>query len=121
MGQVDDALVTGGLVLLNALVGIYQESQAKYKLDRLALQVRAEARVIRSGEEHSIDPDEIVMGDVVVCEAGDEILADGRMVGDRLRHERGEHRHLGRGRRALVEPHRPDVRAERRPVRSRRV
>ncbi len=82
MGQVGDALVTAGLVLLNVIMGVYQEARAKYKLDRLALQVQAKASVVREGEERSIDPDEIVIGDVLVCRAGDQILADGRMIGD---------------------------------------
>lgn len=81
MGQVGDALVTAGLVLLNVVVGVYQEGRAKYKLDRLALQVRAKASVIREGVERSIDPDEIVLDDVLICRAGDQILADGRVIG----------------------------------------
>lgn len=80
MGQADDAFVTAGLVLLNVLVGTYQEARAKYKLDRLALQVRAEAKVVRDGEERSIDPDEVVMGDILICHPGDQIVADGRMI-----------------------------------------
>lgn len=81
MGQVGDALITAGLVLLNVLVGVYQEARAKYKLNRLALQVQTKASVIRGGVERSIDPQEIVLGEVVVCRAGDQILADGRMIG----------------------------------------
>jgi cation-transporting ATPase E len=82
MGQVGDALVTAGLVLLNVIVGVYQEARAKYKLDRLALQIQAKASVVREGQERSIEPDEIVVGDVLVCRAGDQILADGQMIGD---------------------------------------
>jgi cation-transporting ATPase E len=81
MGQTQDALVTAGLVLLNVVVGVYQEAQAKYKLDRLALLVRSKASVIRSGIEKTIDPDEIVQGDLLICRAGDQILADGKLVG----------------------------------------
>ena len=80
MGQYGDALVTAGLVLLNVVVGVYQESRAKYKLDRLALQVRAKASVIREGVETTIDPDEIVLDDVLVCRVGDQIMADGRVI-----------------------------------------
>lgn len=81
MGQVGDALVTAGLVLLNVVVGVYQEARAKHKLDQLALQVRVKASVVRAGVERSINPDEIVLGDVLICRAGDQIMADGRMVG----------------------------------------
>lgn len=81
MGQIGDAVVTAGLVLLNVIVGVYQEGRAKYKLDQLTLQVQAKANVIRSGEERSIDPQEIVLGDLLICQAGDQILADGRLTG----------------------------------------
>lgn len=81
MGQYGDALVTAGLVVLNVLVGVFQEARAKRKLDQLSLQVQANAKVIRSGEERVIDPQEIVEGDILICQAGDQILADGRVSG----------------------------------------
>ena len=83
MGQVEDAWVTAGLVLLNVVVGVYQEGLAKYKLDRLALQVRTRATVVRAGIEKIIEPEEIVQGDVLICRAGDQILADGHLVGSK--------------------------------------
>lgn len=82
MGLGGDALVTAGLVLFNVLVGTIQEMRAKYKLDRLALQVRTKVNVIRGGAERAIDPDDIVIDDVLICHAGDQIQVDGRLVSD---------------------------------------
>ncbi|MEJ2737032.1 MAG: HAD-IC family P-type ATPase [Anaerolineae bacterium] len=82
MGQFGDAVVTAGLVLLNVIVGVYQEGRAKHKLDQIALLTRPKATVIRDGEETSVDPGEIVQGDVLVARPGDQIVVDGDVVGD---------------------------------------
>ena len=82
MGQIGDALVTGGLVLMNVIVGVFQEGRAKHKLEQIALLTRPKATIIRSGEEKTVDPDEIVLGDVLVARPGDQILVDGQVIGD---------------------------------------
>ena len=82
MGQLGDALVTAGLVLLNVIVGVFQEGRAKRKLDQIALLMRPKATVIRGGQEKSVDPSEIVLGDLLVVRAGDQIVVDGQVVGD---------------------------------------
>lgn len=83
MSHFGDALVTAGLVLLNVVAGVAQESRAKWKLDRLALLARPKASVIRGGQERTVDPSEIVLGDVLVIRPGDQIVVDGEIVGDR--------------------------------------
>ena len=82
MGQIGDALVTAGLVLLNVIVGVSQEGRAKRKLEQIALLARPKATVVRSGQEKSIDPGEIVLGDVLVVRPGDQIVVDGQVIGD---------------------------------------
>jgi cation-transporting ATPase E len=82
MGQMGDAVVTAGLVLLNVIVGVYQEGRAKRKLDQIALLTRPKATVVRDGEEESVDPGEIVLGDVLVARPGDQIVVDGDVIGD---------------------------------------
>jgi cation-transporting ATPase E len=82
LGQLDDAIVTAGLVLMNVIVGVYQEGRAKRKLDQLALLTRPHATVIRSGQEQSVDPDELVLGDLLLARPGDQIVVDGEVVGD---------------------------------------
>jgi len=80
MGQYGDALVTAGLVLLNVLVGVFQESRAKQRLEQIALLTRPKATVIRDGEERSLDPSEIVLGDVLLARPGDQIVVDGQVL-----------------------------------------
>jgi cation-transporting ATPase E len=84
LGQVGDAVVTAGLVLMNVLVGVYQESRAKYKLDQITLLARPKATVLREGQETEVDPAEIVLGDVLIVRPGDQIVVDGIVIGDRL-------------------------------------
>lgn len=81
MGQIGDAVVTAGLVLLNVVVGVFQEGRAKRKLERIALLTRPRATVVRGGEEKEVDPAQIVLGDVLIARAGDQIVVDGEVVG----------------------------------------
>jgi cation-transporting ATPase E len=82
MGHFGDAVVTAGLVLLNVIVGVYQEGRAKRKLDQIALLTRPKATVVRDGQELGIDPGEVVLGDVLIARPGDQIIVDGIIVGD---------------------------------------
>ena len=80
LGQLSDALVSVGVVTINVLVGLVQEVRAKHVLDRIALLTRPHARVIRDGAEREIDPEGIVLGDVLIARPGDQIVVDGRVV-----------------------------------------
>jgi cation-transporting ATPase E len=82
MGQFGDALVTVGLVLMNVVVGVYQEGRAKRKLEQIALLTRPKAAVIRDGQEKTVDPSEIVLGDILIARPGDQIVVDGQVVSD---------------------------------------
>ncbi|MFC2037069.1 hypothetical protein ACFLYD_03745 [Chloroflexota bacterium] len=82
MGQPGDALVTGGLVLLNVIVGVIQEGRAKHKLEQIALLARPQPTVIRGGEEQVVDPGELVVDDVLLARPGDQIVVDGQVLGD---------------------------------------
>src|SRR5215210_5579984 len=70
------------VVLANAGVSGFQEVRAKRKLDQIALLTRPTAKVVRDGREQSIDPGEIVRGDILMVAPGDQIVVDGAMVGD---------------------------------------
>src|SRR5688500_12333742 len=82
MGRWDDAAVTAGVMLLNIIVGVVQESRAKKKLDQIALLTRPRATVVRDGAEKVIDPADIVLGDILKVSAGDQVVVDGTLVGD---------------------------------------
>jgi cation-transporting ATPase E len=75
-----DALLTGGLVAGNIIAAVFQEIRAKRQLDRIALLNRPRAIVIRDGSEKEIPGDEIVLGDCVVVEPGDQVLTDGALI-----------------------------------------
>jgi cation-transporting ATPase E len=82
LGRVGDAVVTAGLVLMNVTVAVVQEGRAKRTLDHIALLSRPHAVVVRDGQQREIDPSEIVLGDVLFVEPGDQIVVDGELVGD---------------------------------------
>ena len=82
LGQYNDAFTSVGQGVINALIGTVQEINAKRKLDKIALLTRTRVHVVRDGQEQAIDPSELVKGDVVHVQAGDQIVVDGRVVGD---------------------------------------
>src|SRR5215207_2207598 len=59
MGLYRDALLASGLAVVNGLVGVFQETRAKRRLDQIALLNRSEATVLRDGRERVIDPVQI--------------------------------------------------------------
>jgi len=77
IGRAGDAVTSVGLIVFNVLIGIYQEIRAKQQLDRIALLSRPRVSVIRDRQEAVIDPSELVLGDVIVVRAGDQIVVDG--------------------------------------------
>lgn len=81
LGQSYDALTSVGLALVNALIGTVQELRAKRQLDRISLLTRSAVTVVRAGVEQKLDPAELVRGDLLRVEAGDQILVDGPVVG----------------------------------------
>lgn len=68
------------IVVVNAIMGVMQESKAEKALDSLKSLSAPHARVIRGGEEEIIDAAEIVPGDIIRLEAGDFIPADARLL-----------------------------------------
>ncbi len=78
-GDWRDALFLG-IVVSNAGIGITQELRAKRALDRLAALVAPHGRVVRDGTERLLAVEELVQGDLVRLQAGDQIVADGPLV-----------------------------------------
>ncbi|MEU5597548.1 HAD-IC family P-type ATPase [Streptomyces sp. NPDC020298] len=68
------------LTVLNAVVGMRQEGKAESAMNALKSMMKATARVRRDGTESEIPAEEVVVGDVVLLAAGDEVPADGRIV-----------------------------------------
>lgn len=82
IGRPGEAFTSVGLIVLNVVIGIYQEIRAKRQLDEIALLTRPKISVIRDGQEKTLDPTELVKGDLIVVRAGDQIVVDGKIVGD---------------------------------------
>jgi Ca2+-transporting ATPase len=68
------------ITVLNAVVSLRQEGKAESAMNALKAMVKATARVRREGSEAEIAAEEVVVGDVVLLAAGDEVPADGRIV-----------------------------------------
>jgi cation-transporting P-type ATPase E len=78
-GDWRDALFLG-VIVANAGIGITQEVRAKRALDRLSLLVVPAARVRRDGVVRPLSVEQVVVGDVVMLEPGDQVVADGGLV-----------------------------------------
>lgn len=68
------------IIVLNAVMGMMQESKAEKALDALKNMSAPHARVIRDGEEKIIEAEELVPGDIIKLEAGDFVPADARLI-----------------------------------------
>ena len=82
LGLFADAIF-GFIAIVNSAIGIRQEIKAKETLDALALLVAPRAKVIRDGQQMDLHADEVVPGDVVRVEPGDQLVADGPVVASR--------------------------------------
>ncbi len=84
LGHLLEGLVEVGIilvvVLLNAILGVIQESKAEAAIEALQTMTAATCKVIRDGKQIVLHSDELVPGDIVVLEAGDAVPADGRII-----------------------------------------
>ena len=79
IGNVKDAVVILAVVVINAVVGFYQEYRAEQSLAALKKMLPPRTRVRREGVACQISAEDIVPGDVALLEAGDRVPADGRL------------------------------------------
>jgi len=75
--------IFGLIAVVNSYIGIRQELKAKRTLDELAVLVAPHARVVRDGAMLSLLAEEIVPGDVIAVEPGDQLVADGEVIRSR--------------------------------------
>ena len=68
------------VVLLNALLGVLQESKAENAIEALQTMTAARCKALRDGEPVVLESSQLVPGDVVLLEAGDAVPADGRLL-----------------------------------------
>ena len=82
LGNALDGLISLGIIVLNIGINTFQEELARFRVKATELAARPQATVIREGKIRSLDPAEIVLDDVVVAGPGDQILVDGKVVGE---------------------------------------
>lgn len=68
------------VVIINSVLGVYQESKAEKAIEALQKMAAATSKVLRDGKIAIINSEDIVVGDVVLLEAGDAVPADGRIL-----------------------------------------
>jgi len=80
LGHRSDAVVILAVVLLNAIIGGFQEGRAERSLEALRKLATHKARVIRSGQERVIEARDVVPGDILLLDLGDAVAADARLL-----------------------------------------
>jgi Ca2+-transporting ATPase len=80
VGEVGDAIAIAAIVLINAVVGFVQEHRAERAVMALRAMTSPRARVTRDGRSAVVPAAEVVVGDLLVLEAGDVVAADGALV-----------------------------------------
>jgi Ca2+-transporting ATPase len=80
IGEIATGLVVLLITALNALGGLRQQGKAESAMNALQSMLKTSARVRRDGTEINVDADQVVVGDVVLLAAGDDVCADGRIV-----------------------------------------
>lgn len=82
LGQYNDAFITVIVGIVNALISTAQEIRAKQQLDQIAVLARPTVAVVRNGNEQEVAATELVAGDVIRLQAGDQAVVDGRLLSD---------------------------------------
>lgn len=79
-GELFEPLLIVLIVILNAVMGVYQEGKAEKALDALKSMSAPHAKVLRGGAETVVDASQLVCGDIIRLEAGDFVPADARLL-----------------------------------------
>ncbi len=74
-----DVIIIMFVVIINAILGVYQESKAEKAIEALQKMAAATTKVLRDGKVCEIPSEDLTVGDVVLLEAGDAVPADGRI------------------------------------------
>ena len=80
LGDVINASVIGAAVVLNTILGFYQEMKAERSLEALSKMLTPKAKVLRDGKRVMIEASQVVPGDICVLELGERVPADGVVV-----------------------------------------
>ncbi|MBO4972502.1 MAG: calcium-translocating P-type ATPase, PMCA-type [Clostridia bacterium] len=80
MGFPSDVVIILAVVLINAILGVFQESKAEKAIEALQEIAAATSKVIRDGKQITVKSEDLVVGDIIVLEAGDAVPADARII-----------------------------------------
>ncbi|MCR5484964.1 MAG: calcium-translocating P-type ATPase, PMCA-type [Clostridiales bacterium] len=75
-----DVIIIMFVVIVNAVLGVYQESKAEKAIEALQEMAAATTKVIRDGKVQTVHSEDLVVGDVIRLEAGDAVPADARII-----------------------------------------
>jgi len=75
-----DVIIILAVVIINAVLGVYQESKAEKAIEALQEMSAATSKVLRDGKITTVHSEDLVVGDIVLLEAGDAVPADGRLI-----------------------------------------
>jgi len=75
-----DVVIIMAVVLINAILGVFQESKAEKAIEALQEMSKAQSKVMRNGKLIFVPSEELVVGDVIILEAGDAVPADARII-----------------------------------------
>lgn len=79
-GEMVDAFVIIFIILVDTIIGTYQEDKALKSAESLNNMIKSKSKVLRDGKEYNIDSENIVIGDIILLESGDKINADARII-----------------------------------------
>ncbi len=80
MGFPSDVVIILAVVIINAVLGVLQESKAEKAIEALQEMSKAQSKVIRDGKQLFVPSEDLVVGDIIILEAGDAVPADARIL-----------------------------------------
>ena len=80
VGETVDALVILFIILLDVIMGTYQENKALKSAEALSKMLKTKNKVLRNGKEVYVDSEDLVVGDIILLESGSKITADARII-----------------------------------------
>ena len=78
--SIADVIIILAVVLINAVLGVVQESKAEAAIEALKQMTAATTKVLRDGKQITVRSEDLVVGDVILLEAGDAVPADARLI-----------------------------------------
>ena len=75
-----DVIIILAVVIVNAVLGVYQESKAEKAIEALQEMSAATSKVLRDGKVQTVHSEDLVVGDIILLEAGDAVPADARIL-----------------------------------------